>query len=507
MITIIPNQTFAQRKKYIDRLITDRELMQLANATDVQRLQVQRGVISARSTFAHGAFTKTGGFTGSGSSLLGSGAGTATANSGITAGKTYEIRFTATFNTIDNTGGYRVKLNNAWQDLPDATGGAYSILSGRITLYYYVSSLTTADLVFETSGTNTDITISGISVTRIADVRCDILDENLDVLDSNPFTITTYNTNNLADINVDWSLCSSNGRRYLHVANNVNFNTELLTNSTFATDITGWTAEGGGTTHWVWSALNGGQAYWDGTGTLSTLAQSITAQGGAQYTISYTATGLALDGSESLGLTVKVNGTTVHTESYTQTGTYTTDIDLSDYEGQFVTLLLVFRPGSTGQIMGISGVSLKRTQDLTGITTPTHLLTEHLNTKLFYGTNDGNAFGFDFTGFYFRMRCRSRVEYTKYADSPEMASFSDNSNDLTLAYPEKQHTITVYGLSEYQHDCMRLMRLSDTFTIDDVEYVQAGEYTIKRTEHLNAALGQFDVKDKTGIERNTYSNA
>jgi hypothetical protein len=157
--------------------------------------------------------------------------------------------------------------------------------------------------------------------------------------------------------------------------------------------------------------------------------------------------------------------------------------------------------------MGISGVSVKRTMDMSGITTPTHLLTEHHNTKVFYATNQANAFGFDFTGFFFKMRCRGRVEYTKYPDSPEMASFSDNSNDLTLAYPEKQHTITVYSLSEYQHDCMRLMRLSDTFTIDDVEYVQAGEYTIKRTDHLNAALGQFDVKDKTGIERNTYSNA
>lgn len=505
MITIIPNQTFAQRKKYTDRLITDRELMQLANATDVQRLQVKREITQPRTVLT--GFSHTGNNTGGGSTITGNGVGASTKAPGISAGKTYEVRFSVNFTSIDNTGGYRVSLNNAFLPLPDTTGGQYSILSGTITLYYYVSSLTTDLLEFEVEGDNTDLTITGISVTRIADVRCDILDENLDVLDSNPFTITTYNDNNLADIAVNWSLCSSNGRRYLHVANNVNYNSELLTNSTFATDITGWTAEGGGTTHWIWSALNGGQAYWDGTGTLSTLAQSITAQGGAQYTISYTATGLALDGSESLGLTVKVNGTTVHTESYTQTGTYTTDIDLSDYEGQYVTLLLVFRPGSTGQIMGISGVSLKRTQDLTGITTPTHLLTEHLNTKLFYGTNDGNAFGFDFTGFYFRMRCRSRVEYTKYADSPEMASFSDNSNDLTLAYPEKQHTITVYGLSEYQHDCMRLMRLCDTFTIDNTEYVQAGEYTIKRTEHLNAALGQFDVKDKTGIERNTYSNA
>jgi hypothetical protein len=165
----------------------------------------------------------------------------------------------------------------------------------------------------------------------------------------------------------------------------------------------------------------------------------------------------------------------VLSESQTQIGTYTAVIDLSDYEGQFVTILLVFRPASTGQTMGISGVSVKRTMDMSGITTPTQILTNHLNTRLFYATNEANAFGFDFTGFFFKIRCRSRVEYTKYPDSPEMASFSDNSNDLTLAYPEKQHTITVYGLSDISTTACA-HAISDTFTIDDVEYVQAGEY-------------------------------
>lgn len=507
MITIIPNQPLAQRLQYINRHITDRELMQQVQADDVQRLQVQRGITGSRSVLNHTAFTKTGGITGSASTLTAAGAGTATANSGISGGNAYEVRYVVSFSAIDNTGGYRIKLNNAYLPMPDASAGAYSILSGTITLYYNVASLTTSDLVFETTGADTELTISSISVTQITAVRCDILDENFDVLDSNPFTITTYSNNNLADIAVDWSQCSSNGTRYLHVAANTNFDTELFTNPTFVTDIVGWTASNGGSTDWVWDAANGGEARWAG-GTASTLSQEITVPGGSIYTLVFTATGLAANGSESLGVTATVNSTDeVLDTSVVINGTHTVEIDLSEYENTFVALRVTFRPGTLLQTMGCSGASIKRTLDVQGITVPCRVLSTQLNTHILYATNTGSAFGLDFTGYFMKLRLKARKEYTKYPDTTDMATFSDNSNDLTLSYPEKVQTITVYGAPEYLHDAIRLMRLCDTFQYDGEDYVQAGEYAIRRTEYINPANAQFDVKDKVSVERNTYSNA
>ena len=507
MITIIPNQPLAQRLQYINRHITDRELMQQVQADDVQRLQVQRGITGLCSVLNHTAFTKTGGITGSASTLTAAGAGTATANSGISGGNAYEVRYVVSFSAIDNTGGYRIKLNNAYLPMPDASAGAYSILSGTITLYYNVASLTTSDLVFETTGADTELTISSISITQITAVRCDILDENFDVLDSNPFTITTYSNNNLADIAVDWSQCSSNGTRYLHVAANTNFDTELFTNPTFVTDIVGWTASNGGSTDWVWDAANGGEALWAG-GTASTLSQEITVPGGSIYTLVFTATGLAANGSESLVVTATVNSTDeVLDTSVVINGTHTVEIDLSEYESTFVALRVTFRPGTSLQTMGCSGASIKRTLDVQGITVPCRVLSTQLNTHILYATNTGSAFGLDFTGYFMKLRLKARKEYTKYPDTTDMATFSDNSNDLTLSYPEKVQTITVYGAPEYLHDAIRLMRLCDTFQYDGEDYVQAGEYAIRRTEYINPANAQFDVKDKVSVERNTYSNA
>lgn len=506
MINIIPNQPLAQRLQYINRQIPDLELQQLVQADDIQKMQVTRGIIEERSYIANSSFAKAGGMAGSGTTLACTGSGNALATSAISAGKTYEVSFRVLFNATDNTGGYRVKLNDDYLPLADASGGAYSIIGGNITLYYYVSTLTTTDFLFDVDGADTDIEISGISITRISDVRCDILAEDFSVLNSNPFTIATYSNNNLADITIDWSLCSSNGIRYLHVADNINFDTELLTNSTFATDVAGWTNNSGGALEWIWSSANGGEAQWPGSGTNSGLSQTITAIGGSKYDLVFTTTGLSL-GSESVGATIYINGTVFYTGNVTLNGSTTYSIDLSDYENQFVTIKVTFRPGTISQTVGISGVSLKRKLDVQGITVPCKVLTNQLNTHLLYGTNTGNAFGFYFNRFYFKMRVRSRKEYTGYPDTTDMASFSDNSNDLTLSYPEKKHTVTIYGAPEYAHDCIRLMRLCDTFTYDGTDYVQAGEYSLKRTEHLNMALAQFDIKDKTGVERNTYSNA
>jgi hypothetical protein len=509
MINIIPNQPLAQRLQYINRHITDRELMQHVQADDVQRLQVQRGIVGSRSVLGHTAFTKTGGITGSGNTLTASGAGTATGNSGISGGNAYEVRYVVAFSAIDNTGGYRIKLNNVYLPMPDASAGAYSILSGTITLYYNVASLTTSDLVFETTGADTELTISGISVTQLTTVRCDILDENFDVLDSNPFTITTYADNNLADISVDWSQCSSNGTRYLHVAANTNFNSELFSNPTFTTDILGWTAENGASTDWVWNAANGGEARWAGAvAPNSTLSQEVTVPGGSQYTLEFTATGLAANGSESILVRAVVNSTDqVLSTSVFLNGTNTVDIDLSAYENTMVALRVTFEPGGVLQTVGCSGASIKRTLDLQGITVPCRVLTTQLNTHIMYATNTGSAFGLDFTGYFMKLRLKARKEYTKYTDTTDMAAFSDNSNDLTLSYPEKVQTITVYGAPEYLHDAIRLMRLCDTFQYDGEDYVQAGEYAIRRTEYINQANAQFDVKDKVSVERNTYSNA
>lgn len=506
-VTIIPNQPAAAIYPYeTTRKIPLIQLFQKVETADTQAIQVECSPATERTAIAPASFTKTGDFAASGSDLVCPGTGSATYATGIVANRRYEIRFTVTFNAVDISGGYRLKLNNSYLELPDASAGTYSILSGTISAYYGAGSIATSDLVIEVAGADTDVEFTSISITQLSEPDCDVLDENRELLDSSPFTVSSPYTKNYSTISVDWSLVTGTGTRYLHIYDSILFDTDLLTNGTFATDINSWTTEAGGTTDWVWSAANGGQAEWAG-GTASTLSQEITVPGGAKYYLDFTATGLAIDGSESLGVTVKINTTTtVLNQSVTQTGAYQYWVDLTDYSGSFYTLRVTFRPGNTSMTMGVSGVSIKRKFDSrNGITCPYSLLETHFATRLFYADNSDTAFGF--TELSMKIRARADVEYGKYPDDSNDYSFSDNSNEILLAYPEKVHTVTVMGLPEYLHDCLRVMRLSDTFRIDDVDYFRVGEYSVKRTQHQNMAMATFDVKDKTGIDRNTYANA
>ena len=127
----------------------------------------------------------------------------------------------------------------------------------------------------------------------------------------------------------------------------------------------------------------------------------------------------------------------------------------------------------------------------------------HDCTILMQANNDDNAFGFDYSLSYTHyLRVKGKIDLSGYPEEVEDFRFSDNSRSLLYSQSEKEYQVIIADAPERIHDCIRQMRLNDTFLIDSSEYVRSGDYELRTRKSSDLMQATFSVKDKDGIASN-----
>lgn len=478
------------------------ELMQLVQPSDFQKVQFVCTPHKIPTTLSGGVWATTGLIGNASNILTAIGAGTASKASGVGAWKRYQIQFDIKFLAIDNTGGYRVKINNQWLALPDASNGNYSILSGPITCYITMSnSITDPNIIFETAGAGTGLTIKNITIGELSSVAMSVLDENLQQITNVGQVYTQYIPNSgIATVNIIWSdlyNAGVTGLCYLYFYDAMNYGNNLLVNPTFTGGLTGWTAY-----QWGYDNSLGWGATYDGTGSTyaNELYQEVIVPGGAKYRLTFTMYG------SRVFVTPSINGAVQASTQYTSLGTAvkTHEIDLSAYSG-YVSLRVAFMPVLPTYVIRLSTISLVRFFDAVTVSNIFDLQPRHPNTLLIKGKCNQAAFGFDFSNFDMSIRVHGHVLYKEYPDTTDVYNFSNEVGKILEADAEKLYEVTIRAAPEYHHDTIRLMRQCDTFSINNNVLLKQGNYEVKPTYDLPITEAQFLVRNWQGLEDNSYS--
>lgn len=260
---------------------------------------------------------------------------------------------------------------------------------------------------------------------------------------------------------------------------------DAVNNSNFTTDLSFWTAGTG----WTWNS--GAQVSNAHPGSLT---QSVILEGGAVYNLEFSIF------PNGLLFYYTVNGVATPEASYT--GVVQQTIDLTDYIGN-VTVNLVFTGvANVATIIlycRIFGVYDRRNcfncltiQD-----------TDAGCTLKFTATNNDNAFGFDYShGLTHELRVEAKMVVSGFPEEKEDYLFSDNSRKLLFARRDTEYEISVTDAPDYIHECLSMMRLNDTFTINGVEYIADGNYDLRKRKTSDLKQAVFTVKKKQGIASN-----
>lgn len=260
---------------------------------------------------------------------------------------------------------------------------------------------------------------------------------------------------------------------------------DAVNNPNFTTDLSFWTAGTG----WSWNS--GAQVSNAHPGSLT---QSVILEGGAVYNLEFS---LFPNG---LLFYYTVNGVATPESSYT--GVVQQTIDLTDYTGN-VTVNLVF----TG-VANVATIILycrifgvyDRRNCFNCITVQD---TDAGCTLKFTATNNDNAFGFDYShGLTHELRLEAKMVVSGFPEEKEDYLFSDNSRKLLFARRDTEYEISITDAPDYIHECLSMMRLNDTFTINGVEYIADGTYDLRKRKTSDLKQAVFTVKKKQGIASN-----
>lgn len=510
MIEVLKHQPIQTRFRCTD--CDEYSLMQLVIPDDEQRVQVKCHPRKALQPFLYTDWTLTGAvsFETDFTRFQFSGTASVSVPVSMVYGRRYRIEINAAFTTIPDGAGYRVKLNNQWVQLPDATNGAYSIVGGKIVAYVTAHTLVSPALLIETTGAGLSLLLFDISVAEISRAGLMVLDasKNL-IVDFGLTNSVEMADSNITTLWIDWSEVDYEGICYLCIYDTLDFNTQLLVNGDFSTDILGWDNGIDGVqphAQWAWFGGVPTRAWYTGAGTtgFNQLTQLITVPGGSLYNLQFTVSGITPLSGEGVSVSFVINGTETTGTAYTLTNSYTQELDLSAYTGM-VEVRVVFTPIHTTDTFFIYGVSFKRVQDTSNITNPFTLQVKHSGTVVFFGRSNASAHGFNFTNYFAQMRVRARVEYIQYPDKTDIYEWSDNVEDIIDSEAKKNYRVQVLGNPEYIHDALRLMRLCDNYTINDIYYIRAGDYELEKTKDMCPAGATFELREKTGIADNEYN--
>ncbi len=509
-ISIIPNQPIQPQLKFINRVPHEYDLMQLAPDTLEQSLQVKCTGATSASYFSFTGATVTGGAVVSGTSVAFTGAATCEKSFTIADNTEYELKLRVQINTLGNIGGFKILINNNEIYLDDKGLTAdYSVLQGNLTTYYKIPSGigATSTIKLQTTGSDTDLTISSVSLTKLSQPIIAALNESkalISGLPSGTFTITTSSAPgklNYKQIRVKWGNIS-HGVRYLRISDSVDLGSNMVVNPLFISDTSGWEQPNtSALAEWIYSPDFGGSAKYV-VGTQEVISQLISAQGGGFYDFQFTVYGNPLN----IGIEVyfEVNGIAQPFQAFYNDTTNSIPLDLSNYTG-FPDVRICFRPTSGSTNIYITEIYFKRLLDRNNISVPFNRENGKRNQLTLFGSSLSAANGFLFSSnFDMRLVVGGRIDYDEYPNVADEYTFSNASTDLLSASVEKHYLVSINGSPEYLHDAIRLIRLCDTFLINGESYVAVGGYELKKTDGLSNYAATFKVKEKQGVMMNTY---
>lgn len=439
---------------------------------------------------------------------------------GMIAGRPYKIRFKVTVTDTGTCGadeGWWIKINNQFLKLPNTTLGSGTSASLETSLLYIPSSVTTDIPTIGVNNLSIRFNVDYLYVEQFS-IPSVLLRKN--GVDGTPGGDVTFYPSTNSDIeyctfhiDVDFSELSGgvNGCYTVKVCDSlwetVNIGTVYITGINHVTDgdFEAGTAWSYGTNWARVAAMVGYKAQLTAGGSSGELTQQVTLCGGIKYQLQFT-----LSGTAGLILQCAARIGTTALGNFTGAGVQTAYIDLTDLTGP-QTLTLGFSKGvasQNGDVIEIDDVSLtardiEYQEDICFESVCINLQTAHDCTLLLGADNNDAAFGFDYSnGFDHSLRIKAKKDVTGYPEQAETYNYSNNDNDILYANTEKELTVFIADAPDYIHDCIRHLRLHDTFTIDGTEYIKTGGYELNRRKSSDHKQSTFTVKEKTGITPN-----
>lgn len=281
----------------------------------------------------------------------------------------------------------------------------------------------------------------------------------------------------------------------------------FVLNSDFDSSLVLWSAGNG----WSWIT---GRANFDGsTGAPPPangfLEQNISLQMGYVYNLSF----LFSDVSGDITVQLVVDGDTITVaENVNVGGTMSYDIDLTEYTGT-QTVTLRFKKGFTPlSSFNIDNIVLALAEpDEDNISNCVNIQVSNDCTLLFEGVNTDNGFApnetifgytFDGSNITRMIRLLAKKKYSGYPEEKEVFEFSDNSHRIMFAKSQREYEINIGDAAQHAHDILSIIRLHDTFTIDDVEYIPSSDYELRARKTSDNSQAVFLVREKQGISSN-----
>lgn len=251
--------------------------------------------------------------------------------------------------------------------------------------------------------------------------------------------------------------------------------------------------------NWTWDATGKAKYTPDGLST-GILDQDIILQGGAIYTLSFNLTGLGP--SENMSLFIDTGSGAVQTVVTNTQLPYTKTIDLTGQTG-LVTVNIGFSEGPGSDVFLIDSVSVTANDYVGSESACIDLQTAHTCTLFFQGTVNDNQFGFEAGGgVRLWLRLKAKLNPLGYPEEATAFRFSDGSRSLLYAQSDKEYEVVVTDAAEYAHDCLRLLRIMDTFTIDGTAYVRNGDYNLITRKSSDLLQAKFTVLAAQGLTAN-----
>lgn len=449
-------------------------------------------------------------------------AGGSTADSvlplGLTQNKLYLVQASFDVTSVGSATsgqGFQLSINGQALALPSGVSGYNADLTA--TWLFKAGAITTDIVSFSTNETTIDFDVLYIRIYELSEVGLGIYNNSGILEDAH----TTFTGNNSLKYYFNGSLFTSGSAIYVgdysYLANLVLFellisdwasltdyvgcatirlyDTLLLTqrvrNGTFTGNTNYWTLGA----NWAYSGSNS-VSYTTG---FTFLEQTIYLEGGISYTLNFTITNLGI--LDNMALYIN----DVFVSAFQANGVKTYTIDLSAYEG-----LTAIKLGFTGSALGDTNYTIDTVsvvaadKDDLNVSNCINLRTTHTCTLLFYAVNLDNAFGFDYVSGSLRhyLRLEAKIELVGFPEEVEEYRFSDNSRQLLFAMSERLWEVRITDAPDYIHECLRIMRLHDTFQIDGGSYIIDGSYDlrVRKTSRLKQAV--FSVKNAEGLSSN-----
>lgn len=458
---------------------------------------------------------------------------TATSNYlGLTAERLYLIQIELTVTSAGSATagqGWRIKVNGDYLQLPNNINLGNGHNASLTASWIYRPTAIASDVVeFSTDESTIDFEVAYIKINEVSTPALALynsdsqIEEDLTSLSSpNGIKYTSgggqvftgsiksvlysgsYNYNAVSimcNIYIDsWaSITSYVGCGYLMIYD-IPSNSNRVRNGTFDTDLSFWTVGA------QWSHDGAGKAYYNPPAlpyVAGTLTQDIYLLGGYEYDFSFFLSQVGINGDCNVSIDYQDGNGAVLLGTFSGVGTQTATIDLTAFTGQMY-ITLNFYENTPEEDFKVDTVVIQLADKVGQETDCLDIKASHDCTILMQANNDDNAFGFDYSLNYTHyLRVKGKIDLSGYPEEVEDFRFSDNSRALLYSQSEKEYQVIIADAPERIHDCIRQMRLNDTFLIDSSEYVRSGDYELRTRKSSDLMQATFSVKDKDGIASN-----